>query len=312
MKKIVYYLCFILLLFLISIIPASAKELKMCTRSTTNLHVREIFVKNNLSDIMSTPCIDDVDKVYDFGELLTDEEEEKLYDEVQNFIEYTKYDLAIVTIKENEKGSPRIYADDFYDYNYFGRNETRDGLLLLIDMDNREVYISTTGYAIKMYDDARLGIKEEYYDTDSVIDAGYSYLKNGDYYNCFSKMISRLQQFYDLGYPTSNENIEISEIGKPIIIKYMNYPFIGIISAIITLIVSIVFYCMTRLKIKTPSTISYMKDKNITKRNDFLVNSIVTHTLRNTDTGSGGSSGGGSSYHSSSSGSFHGGGGRGF
>ena len=311
MKKILYYLCYIILLFLISMIPVSAKEIKMCTRSTSNLHVREEFIKNNISDIMSTPCVDDVDKIYDFGNLLTDEEEEKLYNEVENFIETTNYDLVIVTINENNKGSSRVYADDFYDYNAFGKNDTRDGLLLLIDMDKREVYISTTGYAIKMYDDARLGIKEEYYDTDSVIDAGYNNVKNKEYYNAFSNMVKKLLEFYYAGYPTSNSNIEIDELGKIIIVKYISYPLVIFIASIITLIVSIIFYSTSRLKIKVVNVASYMKDKNINIKNDMLINSVVTHTLRSTDTSSG-SSGGGSSYHSSSSGSFHGGGGRGF
>lgn len=305
MKKWIYYLVFIILLLLISILPTSAKEFKTCTRSENNLHVRDnLFNNNNLNDIMETPCVDEVDKVYDYADLLTDDEETNLYNEIQNFIEMTGYDLAIVTINENPKQDAASFADDFYDYNEFGKNETRDGLLFLIDMATREVYISTTGYAIKMYDDLRI---------DSIIDSGYNYLTNGEYYNTLFNMIKSTSEYYTKGYPSSNQNIEIDEIGRPIIIKYMNYPLIGFISGIITLITSIIFYNTSRLKIKVSSTISYLKNKNITTKSDLLVNSIVTHHLRNTDTGSsGGSSSGGSSYHSSSSGSFHGGGGRGF
>ena len=313
MRKVIYYLCFLLLLFLISIIPTSAKEINTCTRSNDNLHVRDNLVKNNISDILSTPCVDESLKVYDFGDLLTDLEEENLYNEAREFIEYTNYDIALVTISENNKGSAMVYADDFYDYNLFGKNETRNGLLLLIDMDTREIYVSTTGYAIKMYDDARLGIDEIYYNTNSVLDYGFDYVKNGEYYNAFSSMIKRLTEFYSLGYPSSNSNMEISTTGKPISIRHISYSFVGGIAAIITLIITIIFYNISRLKIKVTSTVSYMQKQNITTRNDFLVNSVVTHTLRHTDTGSsGGGSSGGSSYHSSSSGSFHGGGGRGF
>ena len=313
MKKIIYYLSFILLLFLISIIPASAKEIQMCERSENDLHVRDSMIKNNTSNILATPCVDAKLKVYDFGDLLTDSEEDMLYDEAQKFIENTNYDIAIVTISENSKGSAREYADDFYDYNEFGINETRDGLLLLIDMDTREIYISTTGYAIKMYDDARLGIYEEFYGTDSVLDYGFDYVTKKEYYNAFSSMITRLTEFYNLGYPSSNQNMEISSTGEPIIIHYISYPFVGTISAIIAMIIGIIFYNISRLKIKVGSTTSYMQSSNITTRTDFLVNSVVTHTLRHTDSGSSsGGSGGGSSYHSSSSGSFHGGGGRGF
>lgn len=316
MKKILMYIIYILCLFLISIMPTSAKEIKMCVRSENDLHVRDSLINNNnLQDIYATPCVDDTQKVYDFADLLTDEEEENIYNEIENFIEKTDYDLVVVTINENPKNDAMAYADDFYDYNAFGKNATRDGVLLLIDMQNREIYISTTGYAIKMYDDERLGINEEYYNTNSVLDYGYDYVTKEEYYNAFSAMIKRLTEFYNLGYPQSNINIEINDIGKPVIVKYMNYPFMGFLAAIITLIVSLIIYNKSRLKIKVGSTISYLQNKDINLKKDHLVNSVVTHHIRNTDSGSGGSSSGhvgGSSYHSSSSGSFHGGGGRHF
>ena len=46
--------------------------------------------------------------------------------------------------------------DDFYDEHDFGIGSRRSGALLLIDMDNREAYISTKGYAITLYSDARI------------------------------------------------------------------------------------------------------------------------------------------------------------
>jgi len=311
--KIFYLLCVIFLLFLISIIPTSAKEFKTCTRTDANLHVKENLINNhNLNDIMQTPCVDEVAKVYDFADLLTDIEEEQLYGEVSRFITKTNYDLILVTINQNNKDSAEAYADDFYDYNDFGKGDVRDGLLILIDMDNRELYISTTGNAIKMYDDERLGIDEKYYNTNSVLDCGYDYIVNGEYYNTFSSMINRLTEFYDLGVPSSNIDITIDDTGKPVLIRHINYSLIGIISTVITTIIAIVVYNISRLKIKTPSTISYLKKSNITLTKDTFVNSVITHTLRNVDTGSSGGFSGGSSYHSSSSGSFHGGGGRHF
>ena len=305
MKKIIYFTCFIILLYLISIIPVSAKENKMCTRSETSLHVREEFKNNhNLNDILTTPCVDDVEKIYDFADLLSDTEEEKLYTIVNDFINQTGYDLAVVTTNENNKKDEVAYADDFYDYNDFGKGTSRDGALILIDMFNRKVYISTTGNAILMYA-SRI---------DSIIDSGYDNLKNGEYYNTFSNMIEKMSYYFDLG-PDENDlrTIIIDEYGKPSYIKYVSYPLIGFISGIITLIVTLIIYNTSKLKIKVGSTISYLKDKNITKREDTLVNTVVTHTLRHVDTDSGGGhSSGGGSFHSSSSGSFHGGGGRSF
>ena len=300
MKRI-YIFAILILLIIIGSLPTSAKEIKTCVRTETNLQVRDKFnLGSNKEDILSTPCVDDMDKVYDFADLLTDLEEENLFNLVNNYITSTNYDLAIVTINNNPKDSEISYADDFYDYNSFGKNETRDGSLILIDMDNRVIYISTTGYAIKMYDDNRI---------DDIIDSGYNNLKNAEYYTCLSNMILKMQDEYELGYPDSNKNMEIDSNGKPI--KSISYKLVFILSSIITLIVSLILYFKSRLKIKVSSTISYLKNGNITTKQDKFINSSVIHTRIVSDTSSSSGSGG-SSFHSSSSGSFHGGGGRSF
>ena len=106
--------------------------------------------------------------------------------------------------------------------------------------------------------------------------------------------------------------------GNVTYIKYMPYRSVFLISIIITLIVSLVLYFKSRLKIKNVSTISYLNNSNMTIRKDDLINTYVTKTRRANDTSSSGgyssrsSSGGGSSHHSSSSGRSHGGGGRRF
>ena len=71
-------------------------------------------------------------------------------------------------------------------------------------------------------------------------------------------------------------------------------------------------YNKSKLKLKVGSTISYLKNKKITKQEDILVNTVVTHTLRYSDTSSGGGHSSGGGFHSSSGGSSHGGGGRSF
>lgn len=304
MKRIYIWIILILLIIIASL-PVSAKEIKTCIRTETDLHVREKFnLGSNLSDIMSTPCVDDMDKVYDFADLLTDEEETNLYNLIMEYIEKTNYDLAVVTIDNNPKSNEVDYADDFYDYNSFGKNETRDGVLILIDMDNRKVYISTTGYAIKMYTDTII---------DFVIDSGYDNLRNEEYFECLKNMVMELQTEYGDDYPDSNRNMKIDSDGHPIYVKYISYNLVFIISSIITLIVSLILYFKSRLKIKVASTISYLKNGNITIKQDKFINSSVTHTRIASDTySSGGGSSGGSSFHSSSSGSSHGGGGRSF
>ena len=53
MKKIIYYLTFLILLLIINSLPVSAKEIKTCTRTETNLHVRDKFnLGTNKDDIL--------------------------------------------------------------------------------------------------------------------------------------------------------------------------------------------------------------------------------------------------------------------
>ena len=258
----------------------------------------------NESAVLNTPAVNADEKIYDFANLLTDSEEEKLYEEVVDYIDDSSFDLVIVTIDYNNKGSAMEYADDFFDYNDFGINSSRDGLLMLIDMDNREVYISTSGQAIKMYSDVRI---------DNIIDAGFGYLGNGKYYSCFDSMINQTRYYSNQEYPSSNNNLNIGEYGNASYVRHIPYLLVIFFSGFVTLIVSFVLYFKTRSVIKKQNA-SYYINKNNTNitNNSIFVGTHTTKVARAESSSSGGSSGGGSSFHSSSSGRSHGGGGRHF
>lgn len=299
MKKL--FLSILLFLF-IPVVNASTNTFE---RTSEDYLVPDRITVNssNKSNVMSTPAVDASEKIYDFADLLSDEEEEELFDKVSEYISDTDYDLAIVTIDNNVKSSTMEYADDFYDYNDFGKNSSHDGSVIVIDMDNREIYISTTGLAIKMYSDSRI---------ESIIDAGYSNLKNAKYYNCLVNMVSRMSSFSTSGYPSGNANMEIDNNGNVHYIKKVPYLNIALVSMVISIIISLILYFKSRLKIKVIDTVKYIdpNNSNIKVHSNF----ITSHTSRvRIDTSSGGhSSGGGSSIHTGSSGISHGGGGRSF
>lgn len=306
MKKFIYSVAIIVLLILISIIPTSAKEIETCKRDVDDLKVPDDVSTNNINDILNTPCVIETDKVYDFADLLTDNEEELLYNKVEEYINNTNYDLVLVTTNDNPKNSAMKYADDFFDYNNFGKNQSRDGVLILIDMDTRELYISTSGQAIKMYDDYRI---------ERVLDSGYDYITIKKYFNTFISMVESLSDYYLNDYPDSNNNLIIDDLGNPQYVKSIPYQMAFLIAGIITLVVALILYFKSRLKIKRLDTVSYLKRIDITTKKDTYVNSHVSRVLRASDSSSssfGGSSGGGSSHHTSSSGRSHGGGGRKF
>ena len=140
MKRSILKLTFIFILTLIfSFTVKVFASTNTFPRTEENLGIRDSI---NVTDTvkraaLSTPKVDEKEKVYDFANLLTDEEEKKLYNSINEYIEKYDMDMAVVTIDKNNKASAMDYADDFYDYNNFGIGSTHDGLLFLIDMDTR-------------------------------------------------------------------------------------------------------------------------------------------------------------------------------
>lgn len=75
-------------------------------------------------------------RIYDYADLLTDEEEEALSETARELSEKWSVDLVTVTIDDDEGLTSMEYADDFFDYNGFSTT----GVLMLINMDEREVW----------------------------------------------------------------------------------------------------------------------------------------------------------------------------
>lgn len=255
---------------------------------------------------LATPKVDESEKIYDFANLLTEEDEISLYASITSFISKNNMDMVVVTINNNNKSSSMAYADDFYDYNYFGKGNTYDGILMLIDMDNRQVWISTTGQAQLIYDDARI---------DNMLDYIAPKLTSKDYKGAVDKFIYYSQTYATSGVPSSNKSYYVDDNGdikKKESSKFFEafknaLVFAGIGTGIFVII----------------GAIGHRNVKKATKAGLYLENDSVIidgskDTFLNSETtkvrieSSSSSGGGGSSSHRGSSGRSHGGGGRSF
>ena len=96
-----------------------------------------------------TSKVNFTDKVYDFANLLTDSEKTSIQKEIDRAVQNTKLEIVVLTVNNNLGYSQRRLADDFYDYGGFGDT----GILLLVDMQAREIYISTAGIAVLYFND---------------------------------------------------------------------------------------------------------------------------------------------------------------
>lgn len=216
-------------------------------------------------------------RVYDYAGLFTTEETQELEESIGEYREKTNLDLVVVTIDDAEGKTSREYADDFYDYNGFGVGSDHSGILLLIDMDNRMAYLSTTGRAIEILTDSRI---------QEITDEVASCVGDGEYARGAQVFLEKTDAFV-------NPNIT-----GMLLIALALAMLVGAGSVVG------VWYKYTH----GHKADQYELDKNssldLSQRDDIFMGRFVTSRKIPRNTG-----GGGSSTHSSSSGSTHGGGG---
>ena len=243
------------------------------------------------------------ERVYDYAEVLTDEEEDKLRVLIAGVEDEIGADLVIVTINESvlEKYGYSYnsdsaweyciesYADDFYDSHNYGYNKKHgDGALLLDNWYEGELgsekgtTFSTCGRLVNAYTD---------YMVDEVLDDVYDLVESNPY-RAYKSFVENVRA--DMLY--KNEGIRI--------------PFFVIL--IISLVVAAI-YIAVHLKVKegkkttVPSTYVANDAVRFHVRTDDLINRYVTSRVIQTSSGS---SGGGSGSRISSGGVRHGGGSR--
>lgn len=296
------YLLLIVILFGFCIIPVSAST-NTFTRTEDNLLISPdiIVTSQNLDNILNTPAVDASEKVYDFAELLTPSEEEQIYNCVQKFINKTNLDLAVVTINDNNKISAMECADDFYDYNDFGTDSEYSGVLFLVDMDTREIYMSTTGKAISMYSDYRI---------DMTVDAIYQDFSSENYLHGITKFVTIIENYDTMGLPSNKDSkYTISDEGD----VYRKFPWLivlGVPFVITAIVIGVLIHKNKLVRVATSSREYLDKDSlKIKTVSDRLVSTNTIAVPRSSGSSSGG---GGSSRHSGSSGRSHGGGGHRF
>ena len=214
--------------------------------------------------------------VFDYDDSLTDSEEATVNDAIEEAA--SKYEMNVCIVITDDIGgkSAMNYADDFYD-DLFGIDT--DGVLLLINNDTKTDWISTSGSAIKKYDD---------HDIQQMFDNITPKLKGNDYKGASLAFVDSLGNNYNW----------FSAIGISLLI-----------SAVIAIIICL--FIVSRYKLhKSISATNYVctnKTQMHESRDDFIREYITKVRIENDNNGGGG---GRTSTHRSSGGGTHGGGGR--
>lgn len=267
-----------------------------------NKKLLSVFFAVLLCVVVSVPAFADTAGDYtphliDNADLLTGEEESNLLAKLDEISDRLSVDVAVVTEDSIGDKTPREYADDFYDYNSYKYNP--DGVLLLISMEERDWYITTTGSAITAITDARRGNMEDAFLSD--LSGGYYYDAFSTYADMCDSYISGVQS----GYYEEGEAYEESTVG--------NFPWgpAILVSLAIGLVAALVVTGFMRGQLKSVRRKAAASDyvrpgsMNVAYANDVFLYSHVNRTAKPKDN----DSSGGSATHTSSSGTTHGGGG---
>ncbi|MCR5418750.1 MAG: TPM domain-containing protein [Lachnospiraceae bacterium] len=227
-------------------------------------------------------------RVFDYGELLTDEEEAKLEAQIAKRQDECACDIILVTLNREITGQwtgLRDWADDFYDENLFGYDKPHGDGILLVDNwysfgnYNGDTWLSTSGKAESGYSSSQI---------DDLLDEVCS-IVNDDPYRAYSLYVDEVAKHLTPG------------------IGFMKVP--AGIAVIIALIVSAIYFCVHFFKAAAKDTTTpYTYVTNGAPETEEIKDLFLHKSVHKTKIESS-SGGGGGGHHVSSGGFSHGGGG---
>lgn len=257
-------------------------------------------------------------RVYDKAGLFSEEEIQELEEEIKSLRETMNMDVALVTTSDAHGRTSERYADDFYDEMKLGMGEEDSGLLYLMDMDNRELYISTCGQMIRFLTDERV---------EDMLDNGIGYMGDGDYMGCARQLMQDTLRWYEKGIVKGQYNVD-RDTGEISYYKGGHKRSIRWYEALLAAAVSGFCAGSVCLKVKNEYAMKeerkqasnyYMayradacfrfRDQRDVMKNSHVLRQVIPRT---THTGPGGSGHSGRSTTHSIGGRSHGGGGRKF
>ncbi|MBQ8783907.1 MAG: TPM domain-containing protein [Clostridia bacterium] len=262
--------------------------------------------------------------IVDNADLLTSQQEYLLETTTDVIRDDYSFEVVVVTVNSTEGMSAQDYADDFYDYNGYGVDDENSGVLFLVDMGERNWFISTSGKGIELIADGELDYIEQ-----EII----PYLSQGDYATCFSEFISTCDEILELdangenfaqnyGYDTEQDYFYADEY-YPYDDGYYDNGYSQpqsfnifkniIIALVIGFVIALIIVMSMKGKLKSVRAKSGAADyvvpgsMNLTQSDERFLYRHVTRTPRQQNNSNGRSGGSGGGVRVGSSGRSHGG-----
>ena len=118
--------------------------------------------------------------------LLSGQEADSLEQYMAEVSQAQQLDVVILTVDSLEGKDPQTFADDYYDEHGYGFNSTKDGVLFLLNMGERDWAVSTTGRGATVLTDH--GIEQ-------IMDEVLPRLGNGDYNGAFRLFVQKVGEY---------------------------------------------------------------------------------------------------------------------
>ena len=307
MKKIFKILLTVIIIISFVKVYASTKTFERTEDNNYGIKKEIITTDTNIDNIKRTKLVDASEKIYDFSDILTPEEETELKKYIDEFINTTNMDMVILTDnvpysmdRENDE-----YAVDFYDYNDFGiETKTFDGVILF-----RNTYEIDPYYGIYMTGEAQKYFTYER--NENTLDNIFDYFVSKNYLSGMKLFISEFIDYYKSGIPEEYADSYLDESGELIIPRKYHPPFVAaaIAGLIVSSITVAIMVSKNKMVYKAKEANAYLNKETI-KYNKKDSRLVSTNTVSHYNPpSSSSSSGSGHSFHGSS-GIGHSGGGR--
>ena len=256
-------------------------------------------------------------QVIDNANLFTGTEVSRMEEVIARIEKAHQVDMVVLTTYDVPKDYSesmwrvRDYADDYYDNGGYGMGPDFSGMLILLDMNNRVIWLSTGGVMIDYITDAR---------EEDIIDRAYNSLTYGRYGDAMIAALSRVEHYMNKG--RQEGSFRYDEITGQRLSGYYNTlttSELGIAALAGGGAALLILMTVNGRYNLHGSTYTYDRSANtsvvLTKDEETFVRQFTRRTPRHTATqhsGGGGGRSGGSGVHRSSGGRSHGGGGRRF
>ena len=253
--------------------------------------------------------------VVDHARLLSDTERQSLEQQARNISSAHSCEVIILTVDGAGGKSPQQYAEDYFVDNDYGFGTDRSGILLYLDMEERDWYIATHGSAIEAFHDEP---------TDFLVSRFKPELSDGNYYDAFRIYLEYAEKFLGVYDQTLSQG-DVDEIneeysnymnGEDSAPKKPNYVKRGIFSAILGALAGFIPVGVQKSSLKTVrkrrDASGYARAGSLdlrVNRDIYLYSNVTSHVIEQPRVQSGGHSisSGSSSTHTHSSGTSFGG-----